>query len=249
MTEIPPPTDLVAQVRRDGVGLWPDFVSGETLAGLQGCAARLATGPHALHFPTSTRVWDLHCHDDRFVNTLERPGLEELLDDLLGPGHLLSDHSLNVVSRSGRADRWHLDYPYNEMRGLTTGPILAVQCVLALDDFTADNGATRYIPGSHRTPRLPDPAPGHDGQPLLTSAGTLAVLAAATWHRSGVNLTGRPRAAILLSFVEAWIRPMTGPFEPGPWSRTSRLQRLLGLKRLPETIDGHPVDGPAGDPE
>jgi phytanoyl-CoA dioxygenase PhyH len=239
-----PPPELAGQVRENGAGLWPAFVVGDTLAQLRAGATELAAGPDALHFPSSVRVWDLHRHGDPFVETLDHRGLEELLDDLLGQGHLLSDHSLNVVSRGGRADRWHLDYPYNEMRDLTTGPILAVQCILALDDFIVDNGATRYVPGSHRPPRRPQPIPGDEGCPVLASAGTLVVLAAATWHRSGVNTTGRPRAAILLSFVESWIRPMTGPFEPGPSVRTTRVRRLLGLERPPETIDGHPIDGP-----
>jgi len=174
-------------------------------------------------------------------------GRPTLLDDLLGPNHLLSDHSLNVVHRGGRPDRWHLDYPFNEMRDLTTGSLLGLQCILALDDFTADNGATRYLPRSHRPPRRPGPDLDLAGSPVLVAAGTLTVLAAATWHRSGTNTTDRPRRAILLSFVENWIRPMTGPPEPGPWGRTTRTRRMLGLERPPETIDGHLVTGPRED--
>jgi ectoine hydroxylase-related dioxygenase (phytanoyl-CoA dioxygenase family) len=242
-----PPVELAARVREDGVGQWPDFVTGPTLDGLRADARRLATGRRALHFPTSTRVWDLHLHGPRFVELLDHADLAALLDDLLGPEHLLSDHSLNVVHGDGRPDRWHVDYPYNEMRDLTDGPILAIQCVLALDDFTVDNGATRHLPRSHRPPRRPPPGLDLDGPALLAKAGTLTVLAAATWHRSGRNTTGTPRSAILLSFVEGWIRPMTGPPEPGPWAHDARTRRLLGLERPPETIDGHPVDGPGKD--
>lgn len=243
---MPPFDDLARRVRADGAGTWPGFTTGETLAELRTEAHRLATGPHALHFPTSTRVWDLHLHSQRFVELLDHPGLADLLDDLLGPEHLLSDHSLNVVHRDGRPDSWHIDYPYNEMRELTHGPILGVQCILALDDFTPANGATHYVPRSHRPPRRPEPDP--DGRAVLAPAGTLTVLAAATWHRSGRNTTDTPRNAILLSFVERWVRPMTGPPEPGPWAHNARTRRLLGLERPPETIDGHPIDGPAEDP-
>lgn len=197
-----PPPDLAAGVREHGAGTWPGFVADETLAELQADANRLATGPHALNFPTSTRVWDLHLHSERFVDLIDHPGLAALLHDLLGPDHLLSDHSLNVVHRDGRPDRWHIDYPYNEMRDLTAGPILAVQCILALGDFTTANGATRYLPGSHHPPRRPAADVDHEGRPVLAAAGTLTVLAAATWHRSGINTTPDPRSAILLSFVE-----------------------------------------------
>lgn len=240
-----PPTDLAHRVREDGVGQWPGFVTGETLDGLRAAASRLATGPTALRFPTSTRVWDLHLHDPRFVELLDHTSLAALLDDLLGPEHLLSDHSLNVVHQGGRPDRWHVDYPYNEMRDLTDGPILAVQAILSLDAFTPDNGATRHLPRTHRPPRRPPPDLDADGPPLLADAGTLTVLAAATWHRSGPNTTATPRTAVLLSFVEGWIRPMTSPPAPGPWAHDTRTRRLLGLERPPETIDGHPVDGPS----
>lgn len=242
-----PPADLADRVREDGVGQWPDFLTGSTLDGLRADADRLATGHCALHFPTSTRVWDLHLHGPRFVELLDHAGLAALLDDLLGPEHLLSDHSLNVVHRDGRPDRWHVDYPYNEMRELTDGPILAVQCILALNDFTLANGATRHLPGSHRPPQCPAPDLDTDGPPILANAGTLTVLAAATWHRSGRNTTDASRTAVLLSFVEGWIRPMTGPPEPGPWAHDTRTRRLLGLERPPETIDGHPIDGPGTD--
>lgn len=242
-----PPDDLATRVREDGAGTWPGFTAGETLAGLRTAAHQLADGPHALRFPTSTRVWDLHLHGHLFVDLLDHTGLAALLDDLLGPEHLLSDHSLNVVHSNGRPDRWHIDYPYNEMRELTDGPLLGVQCILALDDFTTDNGATRYLPRSHRPPRRPEPDVDLDGQAVLASAGTLTVLAAATWHRSGQNTTATPRSAILLSFVEGWIRSMTDPPDPGPWAHNTRTRRLLGLERPPETIDGHPVDGPQKD--
>lgn len=243
-----PPCELADAVQTRGIGVWPEFVDGHQLAALRSHADRLATGPDALHFPTSTRVWDLHRHGPEFVDLLDHPGLQTLLDELLGPDHLLSDHSLNVVHRGGRPDRWHIDYPYNEMRDLVTGALLGVQSILALDDFTAANGATRHLPGSHRPPRRPDAELNLDGQPVLADAGTLVVLAATTWHRSGANTTNRPRRAILLSFVERWVRPMTDPPGPGPWARTKRARRLLGLERPPETIDGHPITGPREEP-
>lgn len=243
-----PPPELASTVREHGAGTWPGFADGYTLAGLRADAHQLANGPRALHFPTSTRVWDLHRHGDRFVELLDHHGLACLLDDLLGADHLLSDYSLNVVHRDGRSDRWHIDHPYNEMRDLTDGPLLAVQCILALDDFTTDNGATHYLPGSHRPPRRPDPDLDTNGHTVLVTAGTLVVLAAATWHRSGRNTTPVPRSALLLSFIERWIRPMNDPPEPGPWAHNTRIRRLLSLERPPETIDGHPIDSPPGVP-
>ena len=71
-----------------------------------------------------------------------------------------------------------------------------------LDDFTADNGATRVVPGSHRFGRpareaLSDPAAPHpDEVQLIAPAGTVVVFNSHLWHGGTLNRTGRPRRAL-----------------------------------------------------
>jgi hypothetical protein len=76
---------------------------------------------------------------------------------------------------------------------------------------------------------------------FLAEPGSLPIMAAATWHRSGFNASARPRAAALLSFVERSVRPLTDPPPPRPWAGTERLRILLGMERPPETINGMPI--------
>lgn len=238
------PEELTQDVRQAGAAIWPRFLIGQQLADLQTAARQLATGDHALHFPKSTRVWDLYRHGPCFLDLLVERRLSRVLRGLLGEHFLLSDFSLNVVDPHQPVDDWHIDYPFNEMDHLVVGSLLGLQCVLAIDEFSPKNGATQYLPGSHADPRRPG---SEDiGTPAVFHAqpGTLLIMAAATWHRSGVNTSNSPRAAILLSFVERWIRPMSDPPEPGPWSSTQPLQLLLGIQRPPETINGVPISGP-----
>jgi ectoine hydroxylase-related dioxygenase (phytanoyl-CoA dioxygenase family) len=74
--------------------------------------------------------------------------------------------------------------------------------VWLLDDFTADNGATRVVPGTHRAdtvPRLamPDPTATHPDEVLLIApAGTVVVFNSHLWHGGTVNRTDRPRRAL-----------------------------------------------------
>jgi ectoine hydroxylase-related dioxygenase (phytanoyl-CoA dioxygenase family) len=74
--------------------------------------------------------------------------------------------------------------------------------VWLLDDFTAENGATRVVPGSHRWGQRPqevlaDPmAPHPDEVLVLGRAGSIAVMNAHTWHGGTANRTDRPRRAM-----------------------------------------------------
>jgi ectoine hydroxylase-related dioxygenase (phytanoyl-CoA dioxygenase family) len=72
-----------------------------------------------------------------------------------------------------------------------------------LDDFTAANGATRVVPGSHRlgvTAReaLPNPATApYPGEVLLIApAGTVVVFNSHLWHGGTLNRTDKPRRAL-----------------------------------------------------
>ena len=74
--------------------------------------------------------------------------------------------------------------------------------VWMLDDFTLDNGATRMVPGSHRSGERPqdvldDPMASHPEEVLLTGkAGGVAVMNAHMWHGGTANRTSSPRLAM-----------------------------------------------------
>jgi ectoine hydroxylase-related dioxygenase (phytanoyl-CoA dioxygenase family) len=74
--------------------------------------------------------------------------------------------------------------------------------VWLLDDFTPDNGATRVVPGSHRSGTRPQDvladtmAPHPDEVLVLGRAGSIAVMNAHTWHGGTANRTAAPRLAM-----------------------------------------------------
>ncbi|GAB4457096.1 MAG: hypothetical protein OHK0029_16210 [Armatimonadaceae bacterium] len=71
-----------------------------------------------------------------------------------------------------------------------------------LDDFTEENGATRVVPGSNRSGKMPqqvmeNPADPHPDQVLLTApAGTVVIFNSHTWHGGTLNRTDKPRRAM-----------------------------------------------------
>jgi hypothetical protein len=80
------------------------------------------------------------------------------------------------------------------------------------------------------------------GGHLSNHVAMLAVMAAATWHRSGLNQSDRPRTAVLMSFVERWIKPMSAPTDGLEEPIPRRLRALLGLETAVETINGYRSD-------
>lgn len=78
-----------------------------------------------------------------------------------------------------------------------------------LDPFTPENGATRVIPGSHRTGKVPfdvlaDPCAEHPDEVVLEGTpGDMAVFNGHCWHAGGTNQTGEVRLGILAHYARA----------------------------------------------
>lgn len=74
--------------------------------------------------------------------------------------------------------------------------------VWMLDDFTAENGAIRAVPGTHKSGQLPqqvlaDPRASHPDEVLITApAGTIVIMNAHCWHGGTANRTSKPRRAL-----------------------------------------------------
>jgi len=86
-------------------------------------------------------------------------------------------------------------------------PVPGITATWFLDAFTADNGATRIVPGSHRSPpRAPEvPIPGTEtpgpGEVVaLGPAGSLLLRDARLFHAAGRNATTRPRRSAFVFY-------------------------------------------------
>jgi ectoine hydroxylase-related dioxygenase (phytanoyl-CoA dioxygenase family) len=111
---------------------------------------------------------------------------------------------------------------------------LAIQVAWMMDDFTAENGATLVVPGTHLSRKKPPWSYDalEDQVTLSAPAGSLAMWFSQVWHRSGENTSERPRRALLGNYIRAWIKPhndFTRSVPPDIISRYSpRTRYLLG---------------------
>src|SRR5258705_13813137 len=115
-----------------------------------------------------------------------------LLERVLFPNSLLPPAQSIRLPPGGGAQAWHPDDAFYPVARPHAQP-LAVSVIWAIEDFTADNGATEVIPGSHRWgtehPDTQRTAPVAAVMP----AGLALVFAAALWHRGGSNRSPRTR--------------------------------------------------------
>ncbi len=104
-----------------------------------------------------------------------------------------------------------------------------------LDDFTADNGATRVVPGSHRSGRapgdaMPDVRAAHPEEVLLLApAGTVVVFNSHLWHGGTVNRSPAPRRALHSYFTR---RGNTQQLNQKQYVRQETLSRLSPAARF-----------------
>lgn len=85
-------------------------------------------------------------------------------------------------------------------------PELQLACVIALGDFSADNGATRVVPGSHRWPLDRQPEPDEVVAAEMP-AGAAVIYLGSTIHGGGPNTTkDQRRRGMHVSYTLGWLR-------------------------------------------
>jgi ectoine hydroxylase-related dioxygenase (phytanoyl-CoA dioxygenase family) len=97
----------------------------------------------------------------------------------------------------------------------TDEPYHVVNSIWMLDDFTATNGATRVVPGTHRLRGTPadymeNPADSHPDEIIVTApAGSVVVINSHLWHGGTLNRTNKPRRALHSYYTAREHRPQS----------------------------------------
>jgi len=146
--------------------------------------------------PGARRLANLVNKGRVFEEVIVTPEVLDAVGHVLGPRFKLS--SVNVRSTDPHSPS---DQPLHADSGALADDEGYWVCnsVWMLDDFTPENGATRFVPGSHRWGKVPPPGmyDAHpDQQLVLGKAGDVAVMNAHMWHGGTANRTGAPRRAM-----------------------------------------------------
>ena len=199
---VPAPTRDFAQGLRNiadfGLTIVPDVLTGDRLTATRDALYRAADADRergreqkfSLDYgddDSNRRVWNVLNRDPLFEDVAFHPLAVDYVKAVLGWPALLGNLSANITGPGGgemllHADQIFVPEPWSEEpQGLNVA--------WCLDDFTEANGATRFVPGSHKLNRAPLAGEGTDTVPMEAPAGSIVVFESRVWHQTGNNRT------------------------------------------------------------
>ncbi|MCH2662390.1 phytanoyl-CoA dioxygenase family protein [bacterium] len=182
-----------------------------------------------------------------FERLVAHPRVVPYFEHLLGPDYTLSTLTSNLIYPGAADHPFHIDNALSAMPEPLPSFPMFVNSLWLLDDFTPENGGTRFVPGSHRWLQKPPPAgaPQALGHPdevrLRAPAGSVFLFNGATWHATGSNETDEARVCLICFCCRSFLKPMfdfVRHIEPAVAARaTGEMRRIYGFDSQPQGPD------------
>jgi ectoine hydroxylase-related dioxygenase (phytanoyl-CoA dioxygenase family) len=149
-------------------------------------------------------VLELVTRGDAFVELLENETMHRVFSHFLGETCILYSYTSTILRPEDRpaASSIHTDTPR-----LIPGYHAGIVMTLAIDDFTVENGATYYLPGSHRSMQPPkEEAFYREAVQVVREAGDAVFFHPRVYHAGGVNRTPTTRYGLTVYACRSFMR-------------------------------------------
>lgn len=245
-----------ARIERDGYTVIEDFLPPAVLAEVRRVLALYLgsnAGRNDFEGTRTERVYTLVARGRVFWDIVLDERVMALAGRFLLPNFLLTASQAIRISPGETPQPIHSDDSYHMLP--RPRPMISLSTIVAVDAFTADNGATTIIPGSHRwgddeVRAQYDFRPGSRDEamlalerqaiPAVMPEGACLVFAGTLLHGGGANTSDRPRCAFSNQYCQPWARPQENFFLGVPrevaMQMPARLQSLLGYSIHPPFI-------------
>ena len=249
-----PVSEVLPALAKDGCFIVRDFLTPEQLSGLnaeiQPQLAKISPGSKRapedqylnqdFHGARTKRLTRLLSFSPTLPEILEHPFIRGMLEATLlryCNGVWLNTAQVIDIGPGETRQTLHRDgitYGRLFVESGRDGPEMMVTFMLALSDFTAENGATRVIPGSHRWSDVTDYGDFEQTVPAEMSAGSMLFCPTRTVHAGGANMTDAPRCGLGVAFNLSHLVPEEAhPFlVPEEIARklSPRVQQMIGYR-------------------
>jgi ectoine hydroxylase-related dioxygenase (phytanoyl-CoA dioxygenase family) len=226
-------------IERDGYTIIADFMDAARLAEVRRVLG-FYLGSHAGRNPfegyDTERVYTLVARGRVFWDIALDERVLALCDRFLLPGCLITA-SQAICIRPGETpqDFHHDDTFYTVPR---PRPMISLSTIAAVDAFTAGNGGTEVIPGSHLWgDDWRERAAAARAVTVVMPAGACVVFSGTLVHRGGANRSAAPRLAFSNQYCQPWARQQENFLQGVPLEvarqMPRRLQEMLGYAIYP----------------
>ena len=150
---------------------------------------------------TSTRVNDFVNRGRECDALYVFPPLLDACCRTIGRPFKLSSLHARTLRPHSRSGELHVDVRRN------SGDWPLLSFILMIDEFRSENGATRFVPGSHQWLTAPqdtvsDLRADYQGQTLgCGPAGSLLIFNGSVWHDHSANTSDQPRRSLQGAFI------------------------------------------------
>jgi len=234
--------NMLGVLREDGVIIVEDAVSQMVLARLMGDLnddlSGAPVGGGDFFGGAMRRVHGLARRTTAIADVITAPVLTDLADGVLLENcrnYRVQVLGLFQVWQGGKLQPLHRDVGVYEPYVLREpgGKEILLSWIVAVSDFTAANGATRIVPGSHTWPRDRIAREEEVVQAEMPS-GAAVVYLGSVLHGAAINTTDQPRSAIVSGYAVGWLRQEESQFIDCPPEAAARLplaaRQLLGYR-------------------
>lgn len=189
-------------------------------------------------------VYALMNRSRSFSTFLENPVMHAYVDAVLGDTCLVSAFTSSSMPPNGTnySNRIHVDAPR-----FIPGYVTNVGFLVALTDFTLENGAMSALPGSAKSSERPtEEEYDRNALRIYPKAGQAILFNARTFHRGERNATNEPRHAITMNCCRSYMRTQFDYPRMVPKEVVNSLgdvgRRFLGFNvRMPTSLEEYYV--------
>jgi len=191
----------------------------------------------------ASHVANLPTLDPVFFKTIDHARTLPVLEHFLGETLIMGSLNSRIVRPMDGLQGLHSDIPV-EMLNMAS-PVM-MNTVWMLDEFTSEMGATRCVPGSHRS-GMGAPPEGLDLKHVaeaIAPIGSVLVFNGQTWHGGGQNTTDRNRHALFGHYRKRMLVFQVDPHDGFPEEWFGQLtERQKQLMRMNNGLDAkHAAD-------
>lgn len=190
-------------------------------------------GTESNHRGTARHVANLPTLDPVFFKTIDHPRILPILEHYLGKSMILGSLNARIVRPGDGYQGLHSDISAEMLNMIS--PVM-MNTVWMLDEFTSEIGATRTVPGSHKSGLAlpPDELELKYIVEAIAPIGSVLVFNGQTWHGGGQNTGNKNRHALFGHYRKRMLVFQNDPHDdfPEKWFErlTERQRQLMRMK-------------------